>query len=86
MLKNIKNSDTQKSINHSVERYLDKDYFPILYDRPEYCCGCSACFSICPTNAIEMVIDSEGFEYPHIQKSICIRCYECIRVCPAKNV
>lgn len=25
------------------------------------CCGCSACYSICPKNCIEMKADEEGF-------------------------
>lgn len=57
---------------------------PILYKRKEECCGCSACFSICPRNAIFMKEDEEGFEYPHIIEDKCIRCYKCIGVCPLK--
>ena len=48
----------------------------------ERCCGCSACYSICPVNAIEMVDDDEGFEYPYINTNICIKCNKCKRVCP----
>ena len=25
------------------------------------CCGCTACYAICPTNCISMVEDSEGY-------------------------
>lgn len=45
------------------------------------CCGCSACFNICPTNAIEMVADDEGFKYPNINQNICVNCGMCINVC-----
>ena len=27
------------------------------------CCGCSACFNVCPTNAIEMAEDEYGFKW-----------------------
>lgn len=38
----------------------------VLYEIKEDCCGCSACYAICPKSAIKMVEDEEGFEYPHI--------------------
>lgn len=60
--------------------------FPILFKRKEECCGCAACFTICPKNAIEMAGDEEGFEYPKIDKSRCICCYQCIKVCPFKDI
>ena len=58
---------------------------PILYERKEDCCACTACYAICPESAISMVEDEEGFEYPQIDDSNCIRCYRCIKVCPIKE-
>ena len=57
---------------------------PVLYKRKEECCGCTACYAICPKEAISMVEDEEGFEYPQIDESKCVRCCQCIRVCPIK--
>ena len=57
---------------------------PILYNRKEECCGCTACYAICPKVAICMVEDEEGIEYPLINDDKCIRCYQCIKVCPIK--
>ena len=57
---------------------------PVLYKRKEECCGCTACYSICPKAAISMVEDGEGFEYPQIDESKCIFCYQCLKVCPFK--
>ena len=39
----------------------------------EECTGCSACYSICPKNAIEMKKNLEGFNYPIIYNSNCKR-------------
>ncbi len=58
---------------------------PILYDRKQECCGCTACYAICSQSAISMKPDEEGFEYPVIDEAKCIRCYQRIRVCPIKN-
>lgn len=57
---------------------------PVLFKRKEECCGCTACYAICPRNAIEMVEDDEGFEYPIVNERRCVRCYQCINVCPIK--
>ena len=57
---------------------------PILYDRKEECCGCTACLAICPVQAITMKADEEGFDYPIINNEKCIRCYSCIEICPIK--
>ena len=46
------------------------------------CCGCTACYSICPKKAIQMEPDSEGFLYPAINADICISCGLCEQVCP----
>ena len=49
------------------------------------CCGCSACYSICPKKAITMEEDSEGFLYPKVDQNTCIDCHLCEKVCPIKN-
>ena len=49
------------------------------------CCGCSACYSICPKNCIEMKADEEGFLYPNVNKDLCIDCGLCEKVCPIIN-
>lgn len=59
---------------------------PILYKRKAECCGCSACYAICPTNSILLEEDEEGFYYPIIHRESCIRCYQCVKVCPIKVI
>ncbi len=46
------------------------------------CCGCHACFNICPVDAIEMKSDEEGFLYPKVNNEKCIDCGMCEKVCP----
>lgn len=58
---------------------------PVLYEKKALCCGCTACFAICPQEAISMVEDDEGFEYPVINENKCISCYLCLKVCPIKG-
>jgi len=52
-----------------------------LYERSEDCCGCTACMSICPKDAITMAADKEGFLYPQIDEALCIECDLCTQVC-----
>jgi coenzyme F420-reducing hydrogenase beta subunit len=49
------------------------------------CCGCHACFNICPKKAISMVEDEKGFKQPVIDKDKCINCGLCQKVCPIIN-
>lgn len=47
----------------------------------EKCSACSACVSVCPTNAILMLQDDKGFIYPKINEVKCVNCGLCGRVC-----
>ena len=49
------------------------------------CCGCSACYNICPNDAISMSKDELGFLYPVVDKTNCINCHLCERVCSFNN-
>lgn len=66
--------------------YKNSKPIPVLFFRKEECCGCTACYAICPQRAITMKEDEEGFEYPQINGKICIRCEMCLKVCPIKEV
>ena len=50
------------------------------------CCGCGACFQICPVKCIEMIPDYDGFKYPTVDKNKCIRCGKCNSACPVNNI
>lgn len=58
---------------------------PVLYKDKNECCGCTACYAVCPVDAIEMKEDEEGFLYPVIDAEKCVRCHSCERVCPLKE-
>lgn len=45
------------------------------------CCGCTACASICPKDAITMEPNALGFKYPHVDLDKCISCGLCDNVC-----
>lgn len=59
---------------------------PILFERKEECCGCTACYAICPKEAICMAEDEEGFSYPQIDEKKCVHCFQCVKVCPMKDL
>ena len=75
---------------HKSTRYKNKEKssstkpLPELYENRENCCGCSACYAICPVHAISMEPDEEGFLYPTVDADKCIRCYKCLSVCAFK--
>lgn len=46
------------------------------------CCGCSACYAICPKQCISLSADKEGFLYPVVNAEVCINCGLCEKVCP----
>ena len=54
----------------------------IQIDFEKNCCGCHACYNICPKNAIAMVEDEKGFKYPRTDIEKCINCGLCEKVCP----
>lgn len=62
----------------------EKD-LPEIYRKRENCCGCTACYAICPVQAISMLPDEEGFLYPVVDAEKCIRCYKCLSVCVFKE-
>ena len=72
--KDMKNETCSKELNNSI-----------ISKRKEECCGCTACYAICPKDAIFMEEDEEGFEYPQIDESKCVCCYQCIKVCPIRS-
>ena len=77
---------------HKSTRYINisdiepiKKKYPELYKDRENCCGCSACYAICPVRAIIMQPDEEGFLYPTVDAEKCICCYKCMDVCAFKR-
>ena len=64
-------------------RLIDKE-FPVFFENKNECCGCTACYSICPKSAIQMVDDEEGFLYPQLISGKCVKCYLCIDICSYK--
>lgn len=60
---------------------VNSNSVPILYEDDSECCGCGACVSVCPKNAITMQPDCYGFLYPSIDGDACIRCRLCLKVC-----
>ena len=48
----------------------------------EQCCGCGACATKCPKQAITMTANKEGFLHPIIDTAKCIECGACEKSCP----
>ena len=75
-----------EALSNSIEIQKENDKIKyIQIDDKSKCCGCTACKSICPQNAIEMKEDEEGFLYPSINMDKCVNCGLCKKVCPVLN-
>jgi len=53
--------------------------------KKQNCCGCYACYNICPQKCISMQSDNEGFWYPVVDIEECNDCGLCEKVCPVLN-
>ncbi len=76
--------DFLKSALDSVAEYNElrvKDHSLIGND---LCCGCGACVSVCPKNAIK-ITETDGFFTAETDKSKCVSCGKCVSVCPFYN-
>ena len=51
----------------------------------DLCCGCNACATICPTQAIQMIEDEVGQFYPRVDEEKCVGCSQCTKVCCEMN-
>lgn len=49
------------------------------------CCGCGACFSVCPVHAITMEYNADGFLEPVVDYDKCTGCGLCRKICPSIN-
>lgn len=47
----------------------------------DVCSGCTACYNICPTKAIQMTQNAKGFYIPKVNEDQCVQCGLCQRVC-----
>ena len=63
------------------DKNLGKKRAPVLFKKSGECCGCGACYTVCPRGAIEREADKYGFMYPKIHEELCIGCLKCEKIC-----
>ena len=63
---------------------MDKGVPELLREKKD-CCGCAACYAVCPVEAITMKVDDEGFQFPVIDRDKCIHCHQCVTACVYKK-
>lgn len=78
------NTQPKPMFKKQIDKLNVPKSLPVFYENRENCCGCSACFAICPAHAISMEPDDEGFLYPTIDAKKCVKCYKCLDICVFK--
>lgn len=79
-------SNALKSIKCRQESKEKRRYMKISeLNIDSECTGCSACYNVCPVDAISMKFNFEGFLYPYIDDSLCVNCAKCVRCCHIVN-
>ncbi len=79
--------DIKEKSNNLYEiilKKLEELYHEFVISGKE-CTGCTACYNICPFNAIEMKENEEGFLEPKIILDKCTQCGLCKKTCPVLN-
>lgn len=51
--------DLHRYIRTNFNTELKTKRFPVLFDKKEKCCGCSACYAICPMSREKRSVDSK---------------------------
>ncbi len=64
---------------------MNKDNRIKIFEKKDECCGCTACMTVCPKNAISMKPDEKGFLYPQIDEVKCVECGLCVKSCAFQN-
>lgn len=64
-----------------LKKFLTNQNRNNMYVEKKECCGCHACYNVCPYSAIDMITDSEGFLYPKVRNDKCVNCGLCKKVC-----
>ena len=49
------------------------------------CCGCGACYQVCPKRCISMEENERGFLTPKVNNDFCVECGLCKKICPERN-
>lgn len=90
-----------RNFNKLIEGYIDKsknylksslEINKSIYSKRiktpinKYCCGCGACSSICPKDAIKVKFDNNGFYKAILDQNKCIHCGRCSEICPFINI
>lgn len=75
--------EKEKSITYFEK--IENDHYKVFPRSFDKCSGCTACYAVCPTKAIEMREGELGFSYPVISLDRCIHCNLCNEVCMYVN-
>lgn len=88
IMEEIKNHKINHQSNYKINQLKEHQTVQVKHiniGNRRDCCGCGACYSICPRKCIKMEPDIEGFKYPKINEKECINCGLCEKVCPFKS-
>lgn len=78
--------ESMRFLKNSLEQATAELAKPVSVSDLDFCCGCGACKSQCPKQAISIQKNENGFWEKFVDKTKCIHCKKCLSVCPFYQV
>ncbi len=81
-----KRFESLQYLRESLQQAVAEDVVATSVKDLDFCCGCGACESQCPVQAISIQENENGFWEKIVDEDKCVHCKKCLTVCPFYQV